>query len=77
MKTVNVHEAKTHLSKLLNQVSSGEEIIIAKSGTPVARLVPVRKKPAKRISGTAKGKVILENAFFEPLPEDLLEAFER
>lgn len=77
MKTVNIHEAKTHLSRLLSEVGSGEEIIIAKSGKPVARLVPVEKKPVKRLPGSAKGKIILSADFLKPLPDDLLETFER
>lgn len=77
MKTVNIHEAKTHLSRLLSEVGSGEEIIIAKSGKPIARLVPVEKKPAKRLPGSAKGKISLSADFLKPLPDDLLETFER
>jgi len=73
---VNVHEAKTHLSKLLIRVESGEDITIAKAGKPVARLVPIVHKPAKRIPGTAKGKIIMGNNFDEPLPDDILKAFE-
>lgn len=77
MTTVNVHEAKTHFSKLLNRVGSGEEIIIAKAGKPVARILPVTKKIKKRSPGTAKGLIIIKDSFFEPLPDDLLDEFER
>jgi prevent-host-death family protein len=52
MTTVNVHEAKTHFSKLLQRVAAGERIIIAKAGKPVAELVPVQEKPAKRVAGS-------------------------
>jgi len=69
-KTVNVHEAKTHLSRLLERAHAGEEIIIAKSGRPYARLVPLPERQPKRQSGTLKGLVELTDAFFEPLPED-------
>jgi prevent-host-death family protein len=70
---VNVHEAKTKLSQLLERVHNGEEIILAKGGKPYARLVPL-KKPAKRKLGFMKGKV--GEAFFEPLPEEELVAWE-
>jgi len=72
---VNVHEAKTHLSKLLERVKGGEEIIIAKAGKPVARLVPI-KRPARRLPGTAKGQVTLAPDFDAPLPEAILKEFE-
>jgi len=68
MKTVNVHEAKTHLSRLLDRAHDGEEIVIAKSGQPYARLVPLVERPAKRASGTLRGQVGLEASFFDPLP---------
>jgi prevent-host-death family protein len=74
MRTVNVHEAKTHLSRLLDQVAAGEEVIIAKAGKPIARLIPAdRSEP--RVPGIAKGRVT--DAFFEPLPEEELAAWER
>jgi prevent-host-death family protein len=74
MITVSVHEAKTHLSRLLERVSAGEEVIIAKRGTPYARLCPLEPRPARR-PGLLVGKV--DDSFFEPLPEDELEAWER
>jgi prevent-host-death family protein len=62
--TVNIHDAKTHLSKLLARVLEGEEIVIAKAGKPVARLVPERRVPAgKRIPGIDKGKIWIANDF--------------
>ena len=70
---INIHEAKTHFSKLLARVNSGEEIIIAKSGKPYARLIPY-KKINKRTPGIAKGRVT--DTFFEPLPEDELNKWE-
>jgi prevent-host-death family protein len=74
MSTVNVHEAKTHLSRLLERAHAGEEIVIAKSGTPYARLVPL--EPAQpRKPGLLTGEV--GAAFFEPLPDEELEAWER
>ena len=75
-KTVNIHEAKTHLSKLLSRVSMGEEVIIAKAGKPIARLSPLGKQAVQRVPGSAKGKIWIAPDFDAPLPEDLLEAFE-
>jgi prevent-host-death family protein len=70
---VNVHQAKTHLSRLLKRAHDGEEIILAKSGKPYARLVPLEEgKP--RVPGIVKGRVGKE--FFEPLPEEELNAWE-
>ncbi|HOW54112.1 MAG TPA: type II toxin-antitoxin system Phd/YefM family antitoxin [Syntrophorhabdaceae bacterium] len=73
---VNVHDAKTRLSELLSRVESGEEIIIARAGRPVARLVPVREKARERIAGTAKGKVKIGKDFEKPLPESILREYE-
>lgn len=71
---VNVHEAKTHLSRLLEQAHAGQEIILAKAGKPYARLVPLEVKPTHRQPGRLKGKV--GEAFFDPLPDEELEAWE-
>ena len=68
MKTVNVHEAKTHLSRLLERAHGGEEIVIAKGGRPYARLVPLQEVAPERRAGTLKGQVELGKGFFEPLP---------
>jgi prevent-host-death family protein len=68
MKTVNVHEAKTHLSRLLDRAHAGEEIIIAKSGEPYARLVPLRDRQPKRQPGTLKGLVQVTESYWDPLP---------
>ena len=67
MKTVNVHEAKTHLSRLLERVHAGEEIVIAKAGKPYAKLVPLSHRPVKREPGTLKGAIEIGDAFFAPL----------
>lgn len=75
MITVNIREAKAKLSRLLAQVESGEEIVIARNGKPVARLVPVQK-PAKRQPDVFKGKFVLPDSFFDPLPEEELKAWE-
>ncbi len=74
MTMVNIHEAKTNLSKLLDRMLAGEEIIIAKAGKPIARLIPVEAR-RPRVPGIAHGNVT--DAFFEPLPEAELEAWER
>ena len=71
--TVNIHEAKTHLSRLLVRANAGEEIIIAKAGKPMAKLVPI-SKGQERTPGIAKGRVT--QAFFEELPEQELKAWE-
>jgi len=68
---VNVHEAKTNLSKLLAQVKEGKEVIIARAGKPVARLVPIERQTAQRSPGSAKGKLVVANDFDAPLPEDI------
>ena len=74
MAVVNVHHAKTHLSKLLERVAAGEEVVIARAGHPVARLVPFDPKEPRK-PGLAKGR--LTEAFFEPLPPDELDAWQQ
>jgi len=73
---VNVHEAKTNLSRLLKKVSEGEEIIICRSGKPVARLVPHKIKPSKRVPGSAGNRLHIAADFDSPLPEEILKEFE-
>lgn len=75
MTNVGVHEAKTNLSMLLRRVAAGEEIVITRSGEPVAKLVPVRL-PVKGRFGTDAGRFEVPEDFNEPLPDELLEAFE-
>ena len=65
----NIHHTKTHLSKLLERVINGEEIIIAKSGKPVARLIPYEQQLAHRTPGSAAGKIEITDDFDDPLPE--------
>jgi len=73
---VNIHQAKTHLSRLLHRVAAGEEITIARAGVPVARLVAIEKKPAKkRPLGMDRGKIWIADDFDAPLPDDLLKSF--
>ena len=71
---VNIHEAKTHPSRLLQRVAAGEEVTIARSGVPVARLVALEPK-AKRPLGFARGEIWIADDFDAPLPDDLLAAF--
>ena len=74
MKVVNVHEAKTKLSELLKKVEAGEEIVIARAGKPVARLVPASRNSKPKL-GTARGLVKIADDFNDPLPEELLREF--
>jgi prevent-host-death family protein len=72
---VNIHEAKTHFSRLLQRVAAGEEVTIARAGVPVARLVAVAQKNTVRPLGFARGQVWVADDFDAPLPDDLLKAF--
>jgi len=76
MRTVNIHEAKTHFSKLVNAVINGDEIVIAMAGKPVAKLGPIRKKSLRKF-GVLKGKMKLAADFDAPLSDDLLAEFEK
>lgn len=76
MQTINIHEAKTHLSRLVEAVAAGDEVVIAKSGRPVARLVALAKPPGKRELGILSGKMTVPDDFDAPLSNDLLAAFE-
>jgi prevent-host-death family protein len=75
MQTVNIHEAKTHLSRLVEEVAAGEEIIIAKAGKPRARLVPLGYLPKRRQLGIFKGQLNVPVDFDAPLPDDILVLF--
>lgn len=66
---VNIHEAKTHLSRLLERVQAGERIIIAKAGKPVAILSPAEPRPPDRVPGIDKGVVVIHDDFDDPIPE--------
>jgi prevent-host-death family protein len=76
MLTVNIHEAKTQFSKLIARVEAGEEIVIARDGAPVARLVAIRQPLSKRISGRDRDLFTVPEDFDAPLPEGILEEFE-
>jgi prevent-host-death family protein len=75
MVEVGVHEAKTHLSRLLTRVAAGEDVVITRSGRPVARLVPVERTGRRRL-GTDRGRIVIADDFDAPLPDDTLAAFE-
>ena len=74
--TFNVHEAKAHFSKFLGRVRRGEEIIVAKAGKPVAKLIPVAQGVARRTPGSAKGRIHIADDFDAPPPDELSDAFE-
>lgn len=76
MAIVNIHEAKTHFSKLVDKAMNGEEIIIGKSGTPVVKLIAIQDKKPKRVPGALKGKIRISDDFDAPLSADILAEFE-
>lgn len=76
MVQVNVHEAKSQLSRLLAQVEAGEEVVIARNGVPVARLVSTSRQAGKRQPGRWKGVFTVPESFFDPLPEEELARWE-
>jgi prevent-host-death family protein len=76
METVNIHDAKTHLSKLLEQVAAGAEVTIAKAGKPVAKLVPLGGSKSARTLGLLAGTLTVPDDFDAPLPTDVRAAFE-
>ena len=73
----NLYEAKTSLSRLVDRVAAGEEIVIAKAGTPMAKLVPIGGKSRRRQPGGWEGRVFIAEDFDDELPVDLLATFER
>ena len=75
MRMVNIHTAKTHLSRLLEEVAAGEEIVIAKAGKPVARLLTYAPRQEPRQPGLMKGKIWIADDFDDPLPEEIMAAF--
>ena len=76
MSIVNVHAAKTQLSRLLDAAAAGEEVIIARAGKPVAKLVPIDQTPPPRRLGLLDGKIHVPDDFDDPLPDEILDAFE-
>ena len=75
MRVVNIHAAKTHLSRLVNEVAAGEEIVIAKAGKPVARLLPIEPRRAPRQPDLLKGEIWIADDFDDPLPEEIMAPF--
>jgi len=73
---VNIHAAKTNFSRLVDQAAAGEEIVIARAGKPVARLVPLEPPKQKRVLGLGRGVFDISDDFDAPLPHDLLALFE-
>jgi len=76
MNQINIHQAKTQFSRLIERVAAGEEIIIAKSGKPIARLVPYVPKRAVRRPGSMRGKIRIKKNFDASLPKEILASFE-
>jgi prevent-host-death family protein len=68
-KTINIHEAKTHLSRIIEEVANGAEVIIAKAGEPMARLIPIAAKPRPKNLGLLRGKIKVPDDFNSPVPE--------
>ncbi len=73
--TVNLYQAKTHLSQLVERAAAGEEIIIAKAGRPVARLMPLAAPSTRRVPGALKGQIWMSDDFDDPLSPDILASF--
>ena len=76
MTTVNIHAAKTQFSRLVDQAASGEEIVIARAGKPVARIVPFEAPKGRRVLGVLNGSLVIPDDFDAPLPDDVLALFE-
>jgi prevent-host-death family protein len=74
METYNIHAAKTQLSRLVDSAAAGQEVVIARAGRPVAKLVPLA--PAERVLGLLAGKIEVPDDFDAPLPEEVIASFE-
>lgn len=77
MRTINIHAAKTNLSRLVEDAAQGEEIVIAKAGKPIARLCPLETPKPRRRLGLLEGKLHLPDDFDAPLPDEVLDSFEQ
>jgi prevent-host-death family protein len=77
MAMVNIHEAKTQLSRLLERVLGGEQIVIAKAGVPLARILPIEPSTESRKPGADRGRLVMSDDFDAPLPDEVLLRFER
>ena len=76
-KAHSIHAAKTNLSRLVERACAGEDVVIARGSTPVVRLVPIDRDPVGRRFGAMRGRAKVTAAFFEPLPDDELDSWER
>jgi prevent-host-death family protein len=76
MVAIPIHKAKAELSRLIERACAGEEVVIARGKRPVVRLVPVDRPPPQRKFGVLRGKLVVDEAFFEPLPEEELTSWE-
>lgn len=76
MSSINIHEAKTHLSRIVEEVAGGKEVLIAKAGKPMARLCPLEPPRAEIRFGVLKGKIRIGKDFDAPLPDEVLRDFE-
>ena len=76
VQTVNIHQAKTQLSRLVDEVAEGKEVLIAKAGKPLAKLIPLREQKRRRTPGFLKGKLSVAADFDAPLPGDVQKVFE-
>ena len=76
MSKINIHDAKTNLSRLIEKAAKGDEVIISRAGEPVARLVPIKTAAARRRKGLLKNKIKIRPGFYKPLPEETIAAFE-
>jgi len=76
MRSVNIHRAKTHLSRLVEEASAGKEVVIAKAGKPIARLVPAKRVKRRRKLGVLAGRFTVPPDFDAPLPEEVVAQFE-
>lgn len=77
MAVVTIHTAKTTLSQLIARAEAGEEIVLARGTQPVAKIIPIQPAPSKRQAGAYRGKISVGPEFFEPLPQDELDAWEQ
>lgn len=76
MTVVNVHAAKTHLSRLIEKACAGEEVVIARDSKPVVKLVPIDEEAPKRQFGVLRGKLVIPDEFFDPLPPEELDQWQ-
>ncbi len=77
MKVVTIHAAKTHLSRLIEEVTGGEQVVIRRGKDPVARLVPIKPQKKGRVFGAMRGRAKVDRRFFAPLSDEEIEAWER